>query len=305
MLTRIENTEVLENFTLELGRGSEIGLGLALAMMMFAVALGLRPSHFAFFKHSPRVFLAGLIGQLLVLPALTLALCFYLTPPTSVALGMILVACCPGGNVSNLLVLMAKGNAALSVSLTATSSIAAAFITPIAIVFWCNMYPPTASLLTDIQFNRVDFLIQTGIVLALPLILGMWLAVKQPDLAIKIRQPLLVLGGAGLMLIIVLGSWQYLAKIFAIGVGLFWLVLLHNTCAFMAGNGVARLVRADRASSIAITYEVGIQNTGLGIVILLTQLGGLGGAAAVLGLWGVWHIFAGLLLVLIFSMRSN
>ncbi len=302
---RFPETDLLENFTLELGRSSEIGLGVALAMMMFAVALGLRPAHFEFFKNSPRVFVAGLVGQLLVLPVLTLALCFLLAPPTSVALGMILIACCPGGNVSNLLVLMARGNAALSVSLTATSSIAAAFITPLAIVFWCGLYPPTASLLTEIEFDRTDFLIQTAIVLALPLVLGMLLAVSLPDLAARIRKPLVLLGGGGLLAIIALGTWKYLEQFLTIGVGLIGLVLLHNACAFLAGNGVARLVRAGRSSSIAITYEVGIQNTGLGIVILLTQLGGLGGAAAVAGLWGIWHIIAGLLLVLIFRASSK
>jgi len=227
-----------------------------------------------------------------------------LVPPTSIALGMILIACCPGGNVSNLLVLMARGNAALSVSLTATSSVVAAFITPISIVFWCGLYPPTASLLTEIEFNRTDFLIQTAVVLALPLVLGMFLAFKAPDFSSKIRKPLVILGGGGLLAIIVFGTWKYLEQFLAIGVGLLGLVLLHNACAFIVGRCVAGVVGADRASSIAITYEVGIQNTGLGIVILLTQLGGLGGAAAVAGLWGVWHVVAGLVLVLLFRIKA-
>jgi len=292
----------LDNFTLELGSGSETGLALALAIMMFAVALGLRAEHFAFFKHSPRVFIVGLVGQLLVLPGMTLALCYLLTPAPSIALGMILIACCPGGNVSNMLVIMARGSAALSVSLTATSSVAAAFVTPFAIVFWSGLYPPTSSLLTKIDFDSVHFLAQTALILALPLGLGLLLVRHFPKVAEKLRGPMLTTGGVGLLLIIVFATLKYLDEFILICTVLIGLVALHNACAFFAGYVLARLVQADQPSVRAITFEVGIQNSGLGIVILLTQMGGLGGAAAVAALWGIWHIVAGVILVGLFRL---
>lgn len=295
----------IDQFQLELGSGSEIGMMLVLAVMMFSVALSLRVQHFAFFRTHPSLYFSGVAAQLIGLPLVTLTLCYLLQPLPSVALGMILISCCPGGNVSNLLVLLARGNTALSVSLTATSSLAAAVITPLAIVFWCSLYPPTAQLLTEIDFDKGSFLIQTTLILAVPLILGMLLARWFNSFAQRIQKPLVVLSSLGLLLIIIGASIKYIDQFIILGVGLFGLVLIHNACAYLTGFTAARLVRADGPSTRALTFEVGIQNSGLGIVILLTQLGGLGGAAAVAGLWGTWHIVAGLTLVYFFRRWSN
>lgn len=301
----MSKSQVIDDFTLELGQGSEVGLALSLAVMMFSVALELRPSSFVFLRHAPKPFLIGIFGQLLALPVLTIALCIVIEPMPSVALGMILISCCPGGNVSNMLVLLARGNAALSVSLTATSSLAAAFITPIAVLFWSGLYPPTAELLTSIEFDAVSFLFQTAIILALPLLLGIACNVYFPRFAGRIRRPLVVLSTATLIVIIVVGGMRYWEAFVSIGVGLVGLVALHNASAFLLGNSLARFGSVSVADRRALTYEVGIQNAGLGIVILLTQMGGLGGAAVVAGLWGTWHIVAGLVLVIIFRATDK
>lgn len=298
-------TQDINDFQLELGQSSEIGMAISLALMMFSVALGLRAEHFSFMRESPRVFLAGLVGQLVLLPLLTLLLCFVMQPTPSVALGMILIACCPGGNVSNMLVLLAKGNTALSVSLTASSSLAAAFVTPISIVFWSSMYTPTAELLTTIEFDVLSFLIQTSTILVLPLALGMLCAHYFAKIAEAIRRPLVAISSVLLVVIIVAASIKYWNVFVVLGAGLVGIVALHNALAFLVGNSVARLVKADVPSRRALTFEVGIQNSGLGIVILLTQLGGLGGAAAVAGLWGTWHIVAGLALVSVFRFSDR
>ena len=147
------DTDALDNFQLDLGSASEIGMAVVLAVMMFAVALGLRPANFAFLKTQPKLYLTGVAAQIIGLPLLTLLLCFIVSPHPSVALGMILIACCPGGNTSNLIALFARANTALSVSLTATSSVMAAIITPISILFWSGLYPPTRALLTDINID--------------------------------------------------------------------------------------------------------------------------------------------------------
>ncbi|MFT6407222.1 MAG: BASS family bile acid:Na+ symporter [Arenicella sp.] len=298
-------SQLIDDFTLELGQGSEIGLALSLATMMFSVALGLKPSSFAFLRSAPRPFLIGIAGQLIALPILTIVLCILIQPMPSVALGMILIACCPGGNVSNMLVLLARGNAALSVSLTATSSLAAAFITPIAILFWSGLYPPTAELLTRIEFDATSFLIQTSIILALPLVVGVAVNVYAPRIANAIRRPLVLLSTASLLLLIVIGAARYWSAFVSIGVGLIGVVALHNALAFTVGNVIGRIGGVTVADRRALTYEVGIQNSGLGIVILLTQMGGLGGAAVVAGLWGTWHIIAGLTLVIVFRLADK
>jgi BASS family bile acid:Na+ symporter len=287
------NGTALDDFQLDLGGASEIGMAVVLGVMMFSVALSLRVSHFSFFRTQPALYLSGVAAQIIGLPLLTLGLCFAINPHPSVALGMILIACCPGGNTSNLIALFARANTALSVSLTATSSVFAAFVTPISILFWSGLYPPTRALLTEIDIDVVDFLIQTLVILALPLLLGMLTAAYLPKLAKRIQTPLAIISGIGLLAIIVIASIRFAPAFLALGIGLFAIIILHNGLAFALGNLVARLVRADEPSRRALTIEVGIQNSGLGIVILLTQLGGVGGAGAVAGLWGIWHLIAG------------
>ncbi len=294
----------IDDFQLDLGSTSEIGMAVVLAVMMFAVALSLKPSSFAFFRTEPRVYLSGVLSQIIGLPILTLALCFLLSPHPSVALGMILISCCPGGNTSNLIALFGRANTALSVSLTATSSVFAAFLTPLSILFWSGLYPPTRELLTQIDIDVVSFLIQTLVILALPLLMGMTVRHLAPKVADVLQTPLAVISGLALLAIILIASLRLYPVFLALGLGLFGLVILHNFCAFTLGNLAARIVKADQASRRALTIEVGIQNSGLGIVILLTQLNGLGGAAAVAGLWGVWHLIGGGLLAFMWRWKD-
>ena len=299
------DAELLDSITLDLGGGSELALALILSLMMFAVALGLRTEHFRFFKDNPKIYFAGVIAQIIGLPALTILICYIVNPPASVALGMILIACCPGGNTSNLLALFGRANTALSVSLTATSSLAAAFITPISIIFWSQLYPPTAMLLTEINLDKWSFLQNTMMILAVPLLLGMLIAHFAPTLSAKLQKPLSALAGLGLIVIIIGACLQYLPIFFQLGLAIFALVIAHNGLAFLMGFMAGVLTKSDTPSRRALTFEVGIQNSGLGIVILLTQLGGLGGAGVVAGLWGTWHIIAGLLLVAVFRWNNK
>ena len=299
------DAELLDSITLELGGGSELALQLILSLMMFAVALGLRTEHFRFFKDNPKIYLAGVFAQIIGLPVLTLLICYFVNPPPSVALGMILIACCPGGNTSNLLALFGRANTALSVSLTATSSLAAAFITPISIIFWSQLYAPTQSLLTDINLDKASFLQNTLMILALPIIIGMFMARFAPSLSAKLQKPLSAIAGLGLIAIIVGACLQYIPVFFQLGITIFALVIAHNGLAFLMGYLSGVISGADKPSRRALTFEVGIQNSGLGIVILLTQLGGLGGAGVVAGLWGTWHIIAGLILVGLFRLNDR
>lgn len=299
------NATDIDSIQLDLGTSSEVIMMLMLSLMMFAVALGLRKEHFAFFKTNPKVYFAGVLAQTIGLPALTVVLCMIVKPQPSIALGMILIACCPGGNTSNLLSLFGRADTALSVSLTATSSVAAAILTPVSILFWSGLYPPTAALLTEINLDTVSFLIQTLIILALPLFLGMGLGALAPTLAAKLQKPLAAIAGIGLALIIIGALIKFGPILFDIGLWILGLVILHNGLAFLLGflSGVA--AKANVRQRRALTFEVGIQNSGLGIVILLTQLGGLGGAAAIAGLWGTWHIVGGLILVGLFQYNDR
>ena len=289
---------VPDEFNFELGAGMEAALVLSLWLIMFAVALGLTPRSFAFFRDRPRIFLAGAFSQLIALPAVTVALCHLLSVSPSVGFGMILAACCPGGASSNLFTLFARGNTALSVALTATSSLAAAFVTPLSTLAWSQLYAPTADLLQRIDVDAVAFLFQTFLILALPVIVGMVVRHLAEDWAERWQTRVGAAGGLLLAAIVVINFVRFVEPFLALGATILLVVLAHNSLAFLTGYGLARLVRADEASRRCITIETGIQNTGLALVIIVGQFNGLGGAVAVIGLWGTWHLIGGGALVM-------
>ena len=295
----------LDDFKLELGGGSELGLAVALFVMMLAVALSLKPVDFKYVMSNPAPYFAGVIGQTIGLPLLTYIICLIINPHPTLALGMLIVACCPGGTVSNLICMMGKGNVALSVSMTATSSLFAAFFTPVTILFWTSIYGPTAELLHTVDFSVFDFLKQTFVLLAVPLTLGMGFRHVFPSAAEKIYKPLSVIAVSLLLLIIILGLQKYWREFLGMGFLVIGLAIAHNFLAFLLGYFMGLISKADKASRRALIIEIGIQNSGLAIVILLTALAGFGGAAAIMGIWGTWHIIAGLSLVGIFRWQDR
>jgi BASS family bile acid:Na+ symporter len=297
--------ETLDNLRIVLDPKGQIAIAVALMLIMFGIALGLRPAHFASLLERRTVFLGGVLTQVLGLPLVTLLLVTLLTPPPSMALGMFVVACCPGGAVSNLFTYLAQGDVAYSVSLTATSSVLAAFLTPVSILFWSQMYPPTSNLLRTIDFHALAFLMQTTILLAVPLVLGMLLAVRAPLLATRIRKRITLAGTLVLGVAIAYGTAKFFALLLPALAMIATLTAIHNAFAFGSGALAGGLLRADRATRRALVFEVGIQNSGLAIVILLGQFSGLGGAAAIAAVWGVWHLVAGGIIVLTYRYRDR
>lgn len=290
----------LDQLTITLSPSSQAMLAGAIIIMMFAIALGLKPEHFSFLRRDPKLFWGGLAAQLIGLPLMTLALVAIMAPHPSIALGMIVVAACPGGNVSNFMTWSARGDTAYSVSLTAGSSVIAAIWTPTAILLWSGLYEPTAELLDTINFSRTSFLIQTTLMLAAPLALGMAGAHFYPRAAETIRKPLALFGGGILGYVIIKGVADFWPVITAGWTLIYIPVVLHNALAFGVGVGAGRLLGASPARRRTLTFEVGIQNAGLAVVLLLAQLKGLGGAAAIAAVWGIWHFFSGGVMILLF-----
>ena len=290
----------LDSLRIVLDPAGQAGVALALVLVMFSVALGLRVDDFAFLRDKPLLFAGGVISQVVVLPLVTFLLILVLRPPASIALGMIVVACCPGGAVSNLLTYLSRGNVAASVALTATSSMLAAILTPTSILFWSEAYEPTATLLQTLDVNPLIFIGQTTLLLAVPLVLGMVLAARAPDVAARIRQRTTVLGVSVLVGVIIYGIVYFFPVLFPALPLLGGIVVLHNAVAFATGALAGRALSRLSATRRALTFEIGIQNSGLALVILLSQLKGLGGAAAIAAVWGVWHLIAGGLLAVFF-----
>ncbi len=290
---------------------SRLGIAAILFVMMLSVALTLRLTDFVLVRQQPVRVLGGVLAQLIGLPALTLGLILLLSPPASIALGMLVVASCPGGNISNLLTRAAGGNTAYSVTLTAISSVSAAVMTPVSILVWSRLYPPVDALVEALHVDPIPFFVQTALLLAVPLALGMSLNAWKPVLAERMGRILGPFGLSCIALLVLVGILQNWPIFLAAGAVIIPIVVLHNSAAFAFGWLTGRAMGMEAARRRALTFEVGIQNAGLGLVILLSQFDGVGGAAAIIGTWSIWHLIGGSLLAGLFrwsdsrTLRSN
>ncbi|NJB37480.1 bile acid:sodium symporter family protein [Croceivirga sp. JEA036] len=296
---------ILDQVHINFDKSSLWTLNVILAFIMFGVALELKFSDFKQIYRQPKVILTGVISQFVLLPFATFIFINIITPLPSVALGMFMVAACPGGNVSNFITQLAKGNTALSITMTAISTLAAVFMTPLNLSFWAGNYKPTAILLTSISINYIDMVLLGLVLLVVPLALGMWLNYKLPKQTKKIAK---WFKRASLLFFVVL-IFMALYKNKAIFLDyvsyVFWLVLLHNAVALSTGFSVAKLMGLNSADVKSITIETGIQNSGLGLLLIFTFFDGLGGMALLTAFWGIWHLVSGLLIGGIWGRYSN
>lgn len=279
-------------------------LNLALALVMFGIALDIRAEDFFRLRKAPRAVFAGLGSQFVLLPALTFLLVTWLEPHPSFALGMILVASCPGGNVSNFMTHLAGGNTALSVSLTALATLLAVTMTPLNLGLWGGWYGPTAGILQSVDIDLWEMVRLVALLLGLPLFLGMGVRRWRPAMATRLsplfRTASLVFF-AGLILF---ALWKD-QEVFVAHVGLvFGIVVLHNALALLTGYSLGRLLRLPTPEVKTLTLETGIQNSGLGLLLIFTFFEGLGGMALVAAFWGIWHLVSGLVIASLWGLPS-
>jgi BASS family bile acid:Na+ symporter len=275
----------------------------AIGLMMLGVALELKLADFKRIFLAPKAPAIGLATQFILLPAFTFLLTLILRPPPSIALGMILVAACPGGNLSNIITHLARGNCAVSVSMTAVSTAAAVFMTPLNLTFWGSLNPDTAQILRKVSLSPFDVFVNIFIILGIPLIVGLSVAHYFPSLVQKVRKPFKIFSlifFLGIVAAALIANWQYFINY----VGLvFFGVLIHNALALNLGYWSGRLLGLNEQDTRAVSIEVGIQNSGLGLVLVFNFFQGLGGMAIITAWWGIWHIIAGLTVAFIFSRR--
>jgi len=273
---------------------SLIALNLILALVMYGVALDMKFADFRGVGAAPRAVLIGLLSQFLLLPATAWALTMAIEPQPSIALGMILVASCPGGNISNFLTNFARGNTALSVTVTAFSTTGAMFFTPLNVSFWGTLNPSTRALLKEVAIDPLEMLLVVAIVLVVPAVLGMWTAHRFPRQAAGARKPFRILSllvFAGFVLGALAANWSYFTTyVQRVVAGVF----LLNAAGLGLGYFAARAAALPERDRRAVSIEVGIQNSGLGLVLVFNFFAALGGMAITAAWWGIWHILAGL-----------
>ena len=278
-------------------------LNVILAIVMFSIAIDLKPSDFKRIATAPKPLLTGLVSQFLLLPAVTFLLVLVTAPRPSIALGLILVAACPGGNISNFITHRAGGNTALSVSMTAFSTIGAIVLTPLNIAFWGGLYAPTREILRETAIDPVSVAITVGVLLVLPLGLGMTLNAQRPALADRIRRPMQIVSMgifAAFVVLALAANWALFLQ-FAAAVAA--LVLAHNAIALGTGYTLSTVMGLSEFDRRSLTIETGIQNSGLGLILIFGFFNGLGGMAVVAALWGIWHLISGIVLAQIMNRR--
>lgn len=274
-----------------------------LAIVMFGVALDLRVADFKRVFKQPKAPAIGLLCQFLLMPALACLLVFVLTPPPSVALGIILVSACPGGNVSNFFTSFAKGNAAVSVSMSAVSTLVSIVMTPFNFMFWGQINPHTRPLIQQIELMPSDILGTVLSILVLPTVLGMALAAYKPGWARRLIKPMRwfsLLTFVGFIAAASAANYQHFISYIGSAFGIVFLV---NGTALALGYGMACWAQIAAADARAVCFETGIQNSGFGLVLVFQFFAGLGGMAIIVAWWGVWHLISGLLLALYWSKR--
>jgi len=278
-------------------------LNVVIGLVMFGVALDLKVSDFRAVLTSPKPVLIGMAGQFVLLPAFTFLLVLAIKPAPSIALGMILVAACPGGNISNFLTHYAKGNTALSITMTAISTAVAVVMTPLNLSLWGGLHPEASKILTVVALDPLEMLLAVFLLLGLPMAAGMWTGHRFPRAAARAHKPVQALSLVifGLFVIGALAAnWRYFLDYVGFVVVA---VFLHNGLALVTGYYVARFAGLPERDRRAVSIEVGIQNSALGLALIFNFFGGLGGMAIVTAWWGIWHIVSGVTVATLWSRR--
>jgi BASS family bile acid:Na+ symporter len=272
-------------------------LNIVLATVVFGAALDVRIEDFRRIFISPKGPLIGALSQFVLLPAMASLIVWLLKPAPSIGLGILLVAACPGGAVSNFLTLVARGNVALSLTVSAFSTLVAMVMTPFNFFFWGSFNPVTAELLKKISVDPVEILMAAFFMLILPTLIAMAVRRWRAALADRLLKPARMLGVVLLMIFILAGLASNLQHVNYVGMA-FIAVLLVNGAGLAVGYSASRLAQLSHYDAKAVSIETGIQNAGFGLVLIFQFFGGLGGMALIAAWWGVWHLISGLVLAL-------
>jgi len=297
----------IDTVRLNFSEGGLIFMNITLAVIMFGVALEIKLQNFKDIVNYPKSFILGFGAQFILLPALTFLLVIILRPPASVAMGMLLIAACPGGNVSNFISSLSKANVALSVSLTAAATLAATLLTPLNYSIYGTFFVKYSERALHLNIPiEIDFwqMVQTVfILLGLPLIIGMWVGNRFPVFTSRFVKPIRI-GSIVLYLIFIFGALyanleHFSHSIVPIGI----LVLLLNVQTLFSGYVVGTIAKISRADRRTISIETGIQNSGLALILIFNPklFNGNGGMAFMAAWWGIWQLVSGLLIAWILS----
>ncbi|HIT47807.1 MAG TPA: bile acid:sodium symporter family protein [Candidatus Cryptobacteroides merdipullorum] len=310
-----EIVSLIDGIDVTLNAGGMNTINIVLAFVMYGVALGIKPRMFVEVFKKPKSVLVGACSQIILLPLFTFLLALALGSSISwtMAMGMILVASCPGGNISNFISSLSKANVELSVSLTAISTALAILTTPFNFWFYGNLYMNLSNIAGEVPQLTIplwDVFKTIFILLGIPLTLGILTAHYLPKAADKMKKPMQIFSILFFIAMIVLSFMGNIDAFLKCIKYIFLIVLVHNLLALLLGYGTSSAFRLNARDRRTITIETGIQNSGLGLVLLLgtsifANFPPHGGTLVITAWWGIWHIVSGLVAALLFNLSDR
>lgn len=262
-----------------------------LGCVMFGMGLTLDLKDFVRVFSRPKDVLAGFVCQFTIMPLLAVALCRLFSLPPELAVGVILVGCCPGGTSSNVITYLSKGDVALSVSMTGVSTLLAPVMTPLLVRLFAGTYIP------------VDFwgmFLSIVEVIIVPVALGLVVRHFLPKATAAVTEYLPAFSTVVIALIVIAVVSANAGQLHTCGLVVIVVVILHNVCGYLLGYLAGSLLRMSPAKRTAVSVEVGMQNSGLACSLASTHFASMALAPVPGAVFSVWHNISGALLSRLF-----
>ncbi|MEB2298695.1 bile acid:sodium symporter family protein [Lysinibacillus xylanilyticus] len=265
-----------------------------LGIVMFGMGLTITVADFKEVLTRPKDVAVGVVGQFLIMPTLAFLLVKLFNLQPEIAIGVILVGCCPGGTSSNVMTFLSKGDVALSVTVTSITTLLAPIITPGLIYLFASEYidvAPSALFMSIVK------------VIIIPIALGFIVQKffnKQAKASVKVMPLVSVVAIVAIVAAVVAGNQQKIAET---GLIIFAVVVLHNCLGYLIGYLFGKIFGMNLAKKKAIAIEVGMQNSGLGASLAVAHFSPL--AAVPSAIFSVWHNISGPILATIFSRMKD
>ena len=269
-------------------------ISILLGIVMFGMGLTLKAKDFSEVVKRPFDVLIGILGQFVIMPLLAYGLCVVLSLPSEIAVGVILVGCCPGGTASNVMTFLSRGDVPLSVTISACTTVMAPIVTPALIYLFAQQW---------VEVDPMSMFLSIINIVILPIVAGVIVnALFGKHLAVAVSAlPLIsVFAIIAIVVAVVAVSRDQIAKT---GLLIFAVVILHNCLGLALGYVLAKLFRMNLKKRKALSIEVGMQNSGLGVALAMAHFDPL--SAVPSAIFSVWHNISGPILATIFANMKD
>ncbi|QIO07300.1 bile acid:sodium symporter family protein [Acinetobacter shaoyimingii] len=267
-----------------------------LGIVMLGMGMTMTLDDFKGVLQSPKAVIIGVVAQFVVMPALAYALCKLFNLAPEIAIGVILVGCCPGGTASNVITYMAKGNTALSVACTSVSTLLAPLLTPAIFYLLASQW---------LEIDAGSMFISILQVVLVPIVLGLMIRALFKQ---KVEQYIQVMPLVSVIAIVaivaaIIGASK--ASILQSGLMILGIVILHNGFGYLLGFWASRLFKLSYPDSKAVAIEVGMQNSGLGVALAAVHFAASPITAVPSAIFSLWHNISGPALATYWASKAD